>query len=281
MWRKVPFFSCSTSDISSPAAGGEPPNTVFPPQLPSNPQAQSYDLIASRDRPVVGILDLLFWACVVVCLALCTVAFIAHHAFGWQAYLVAGVDYWFYFSVLFGPALFLTRRPGARFLLALPGSRTWKLLVSMLLFCGLEELMCFLTGTGLWERRPRQPLFPDWFFGTAVLVTWGAYTVLMMHWLKLHRKEALYIGGLAGWIQEAFLFQPRFLAAPVLLTVIGPLVAFTYMQLFIWPLEMYEDSPRVEQPPFRMGLRYLGALLGVLILEMASVAVLFFTLVRR
>ena len=281
MMPKIQFLSSSWSDPSGPAAGGEPPNTVFPPQQPSNPPAQSYDLIASRDRPVVRILDLLFWACVVISLVLSAVGFVAHHVFGWEAYLVAGVDYWFYFSVLFGPALFLTRRPGARFLLALPGSRAWKLFASMLVFCGLEELMSFLTGTGLWEPRPRAALFPAWFFGTGALVAWGTYTVLMMHVLKLHRKEALYIGGLAGWIQEAFLFQPRFLAAPVLLTVIGPLVAFTYMQLFIWPLEMYEDRPRGAEPAVRVGLRYLGALLGVLILEMASVAVLFFTLVRR
>jgi len=277
----MPLFSCSWSDLSSPATGGEPPNTVFPPQQPSNSQAQSYDLIASHDRPVVRILDLLFWACVAISLVLSAVGFVAHHVFGWEAYLVAGIDYWFYFSALLGSVLFLTRRPAARCLLALPGSRTWKLLVSLFLFCGLEELLSFLTGTGLWERHPRQPLFPDWFFGTVVLVTWGAYTVLMMHVLKLHRKAALYIGGLAGWIQEAFLFQPRFLAAPVLLTVIGPLVAFTYMQLFVWPLEMYEDPPRVERPPFKMGLRYLGALIGVLILEMASVALLFLTFVRR
>jgi hypothetical protein len=244
-------------------------------------QLQSFALIAPRDQPVVRILDMLFWACVATSLVLSAVGFVAHHAFGWQTYLVAGIDYWFYFSALLGPVLFLTRRPAARFLLALPGSRTWKLLVTLFLFCGLEELTCFLTGTGLWERQPRPALFPSWFFGTAVLVTWGAYTVLMMRWLKLHRKEALYLGGLAGWIQEAFLFQPRFFAAPILLTVIGPLVAFTYMELFVWPLEMYEDPPRGEQPAYKMGLRYLSALLGILILEMASVAALFFTLVRR
>jgi len=194
---------------------------------------------------------------------------------------MAGIDYWFYFSVLLGPVLFLTRRPAARFLRALPGSRTLKLLGSMFLLCGLEELVCFLTGTGLWEPQPRLPFFPPWLFGAAVLVAWGAFTVLLMHLLKLHRKEALYIGGLAGWVQEAFLFQPRFFAAPVLLTVLGPLIAFTYMQLIIWPLEMYADRPRVAHPPVKMGLRFLGALIGILILEEAAAAALFFSLMRR
>jgi hypothetical protein len=275
------LLSCPWSDPSGLESGGRQPSSAVSPEQTAEAKAQSYDLIASRERPIVRILDLLFWACVAISLVLSTLGFIAHHAFGWGAYLMAGIDYWFYFSVLLGPVLFLTRRPGARFLLALPGSRTWKLLVSMLLFCGLEELMCFLTGTGLWEPRPRAALFPAWFFGTGALVAWGAFTVLLMHLLKLHRKEALYIGGLAGWVQEAFLFQPRFFAAPVLLTVIAPLIAFTYMQLIIWPLEMYADRPRVAHPPVKMGLRFLGALIGILILEEVTAAALYFTLVRR
>jgi hypothetical protein len=47
------------------------------------------------------------------------------------------------------------------------------------------------------------------------------------------------------------------------------------------PKEMYEDPPRGEWPLTKTGLRYLGALLGVLILEMASVALLFLAFVRR
>ena len=224
--------------------------------------------------------DWLFRAWVVLSLIWCAAAFVAQHVFGWRSSLAGGIDYWFYFSVLFGPILFLTRRPMGRFLLALPGSRTLKMLATLALLCSLEEWTCYLAGTGAWDRHPRPPLFPLWFFGTAVIMAWAVLTFVMTRLLKLDRKEALYIGGLAGWFLESFIFVPRFLAAPVLLTALGPLIAFTYMQLIIWPLEMYGDSDK-KPAPKRRWLRYLGALAGILILETATATVLFLLIITH
>ena len=106
-------------------------------------------------------------------------------------------------------------------------------------------------------------------FGTLVLVTWAIWTRLMMRLLGLSRRDALYIGGVAGWAQEAFIFVPRFAAAPALTTLLAPLISSTYMQLMLWPLEAYaEKLPNIRNGP----LRWTMALIGILTLEVATVA---------
>lgn len=125
--------------------------------------------------------------------------------------------------------------------------------------CVLEELLCYLTGTGMWESRSR--LLPEFVVGVSVLMGWTIGTGLVLRFSGLHVWETLLLCGFSGWMAEAFVV-PRFIHAPLLLIWIIPLSIVSYL-LLILP-GMVIIGRNLPEPSIVLrgrGRRYLAALL--------------------
>jgi hypothetical protein len=102
--------------------------------------------------------------------------------------------------------------------------------VSSLGMCILEEILCYLTGTGMWEGRTR--FWPEFGLGVAVLMGWTIGTGLVLRFSGLGAWEALLLCGFSGWMAEAFVV-PRFIHGPLLLIWIIPLSIVSYLLLIL------------------------------------------------
>ena len=60
--------------------------------------------------------------------------------------------------------------------------------VFSLAMCILEEALCYLTGTGMWESRSR--FFPEFLVGVAVLMGWSVGSALVLRFNGLKVWEA-------------------------------------------------------------------------------------------
>ncbi len=96
--------------------------------------------------------------------------------------------------------------------------------------CALEESLCFLTGTGMWEGRTR--FWPEFGVGVAVLMAWAMGTAHVVRSGGLAVWEALLLCGLSGWLAEVFIV-PRFFKAPLLVLWIIPLTIVSYLLLIL------------------------------------------------
>jgi hypothetical protein len=99
-----------------------------------------------------------------------------------------------------------------------------------LAMCVLEEALCYLTGTGMWESRSH--FFPEFLVGVAVLMGWSLGSALVVRFSGLGVWEALILCGFSGWLAEAFVI-PRFFHAPLLLIWIIPLSIVSYLLLIL------------------------------------------------
>src|SRR5205807_2424783 len=97
-----------------------------------------------------------------------------------------------------------------------------------LAMCILEEALCYLTRTGMWDSRAR--FFPECAVGVAVLMGWTVGSALILRFSGLGVWEALMLCGFSGWLAEAFVI-PRFVHAPLLLIWIIPLSIVSYLLL--------------------------------------------------
>jgi hypothetical protein len=128
-----------------------------------------------------------------------------------------------------------------------------------LAMCVLEEALCYLTGTGMWESRSR--FFPEFLVGVGVLVGWSVGTALVLRFSRLGVWEALILCGLSGWMAEAFVI-PRFAHAPLLLIWIIPLSIVSYLLLIVPGIAVVGRF--LPQPPVDRRRRvrsYLAAIL--------------------
>jgi hypothetical protein len=125
--------------------------------------------------------------------------------------------------------------------------------------CVLEEALCYLTGTGMWESRSH--FFPEFLVGVAVLMGWSLGSGLVLSFSGLGVWEALILCGFSGWLAEAFVI-PRFFHAPLLLIWIIPLSIVSYLLLILPGIAVvgrYLPQPPVDR---RGRLRsYLAAIL--------------------
>jgi hypothetical protein len=99
-----------------------------------------------------------------------------------------------------------------------------------LAMCVLEEALCYLTGTGMWENRSR--FLPEFGVGVAVLMGWSVGSALVLTFSGLRIWEALILCGFSGWLAEAFVI-PRFVHATLLLIWIIPLSIVSYLLLIL------------------------------------------------
>jgi hypothetical protein len=145
-----------------------------------------------------------------------------------------------------------------------------------LAMCVLEEALCYLTGTGMWESRSR--FFPEFLVGVAVLVGWSLGTALVLRFARLGVCEALILCGFSGWMAEAFVI-PRFVHAPRLLIWIIPLSIVSYLLLVLPGIAVVGRF--LMQPPVDRRARVQSYLAAILIpvgcwLGMAIVMGLYF-----
>jgi hypothetical protein len=126
--------------------------------------------------------------------------------------------------------------------------------------CVLEESLCYLTGTGMWESRAR--FFPEFVVGVAVLMGWSIGTALVLRFSRLGVWEALIICGLSGWMAEAFVI-PRFVHAPLLLIWIIPLSVVSYLLLILPGIAVVGRF--LPQPPVARRGRVRSYLAAILI----------------
>jgi hypothetical protein len=125
--------------------------------------------------------------------------------------------------------------------------------------CILEEVLCYLTGTGMWDSRNR--FWPEFGVGVSVLMGWTIGTGLVLRFSGLRVWEALLLCGFSGWMAEAFVV-PRFIHAPLLLIWIIPLSIVSYLLLVLPGLVVVgRDLPRPSDVLQGRGRRYLSALL--------------------
>ena len=127
-----------------------------------------------------------------------------------------------------------------------------------LAMCVLEEALCYLTGTGMWESRSR--FLPEFVVGVAVLMGWSVGSALVLRYSGLEVWEALILCGFSGWMAEAFVI-PRFVHAPLLLIWIIPLSIVSYLLLILPGMAVvgrYLPQPEVDQRRVRS---YLAAIL--------------------
>ena len=125
--------------------------------------------------------------------------------------------------------------------------------------CILEEVLCYLTGTGMWESRTR--FWPEFGLGVSVLMGWTIGTGLVLRFSGLGVWEALLLCGFSGWMAEAFVV-PRFIHAPLLLIWIIPLSIVSYLLLILPGMAVVGRN--LPQPLVDLrgrGRRYLTALL--------------------
>jgi len=99
-----------------------------------------------------------------------------------------------------------------------------------LVMCVLEEALCYLTGSGMWENRSR--FLPEFGVGVAVLMGWSVGSALVLRYSGLGIWEALILCGFSGWLAEAFIV-PRFVHAPLLVIWIIPLSIVSYLLLIL------------------------------------------------
>jgi hypothetical protein len=117
-----------------------------------------------------------------------------------------------------------------------------------LAMCVLEETLCYLTGTGMWENRSR--FLPEFAVGVAVLMGWSVGSGLVLRFCGLGAWEALILCGFSGWLAEAFVV-PRFFHAPLLLIWIIPLSIVSYVLLILPGIAVvgrYLPQPAVDRP---------------------------------
>src|SRR5262249_4550602 len=99
-----------------------------------------------------------------------------------------------------------------------------------LAMCVLEEALCYLTGTGMWENRSR--FWPVFIVGVGVLLGWSAGAAVVLARSGVGMWEALVLCGFSGWLAEAYVV-PRFFGAPLLLIWIIPLSIVSYVLLVL------------------------------------------------
>ena len=99
-----------------------------------------------------------------------------------------------------------------------------------LAMCALEEGLCYLTGSGMWENRSR--FLPEFAVGVAVLMGWSVGSAVILWFSGLGVWEALILCGFSGWLAEAFVV-PRFVQVPLLLIWIIPLSIVSYLLLIL------------------------------------------------
>jgi hypothetical protein len=99
-----------------------------------------------------------------------------------------------------------------------------------LAMCVLEEAICYLTDSGMWENRSR--FLPEFAVGVAVLMGWSVGSALVLRFSGLGVWEALILCGFSGWLAEAFIV-PRFFPTPLLLIWIIPLSIVSYLLLVL------------------------------------------------
>ena len=124
--------------------------------------------------------------------------------------------------------------------------------------CVLEEALCYLTGTGMWESRTDSGQSSG--VGVAVLMGWTIGTGLVLRFSGLGVWEALLLCGFSGWMAEAFVV-PRFIHAPLLIWII-PLSIVSYLLLILPGMAvvgMYLPQPPVDHR--RRVRSYLAAML--------------------
>jgi hypothetical protein len=125
--------------------------------------------------------------------------------------------------------------------------------------CILEEVLCYLRGTGMWENRSR--FWPEFGLGVSVLMGWTIGTGLVLQFSGLGVWEALLLCGLSGWMAEAFVV-PRFFHAPLLLIWIIPLSIVSYLLLILPGMVVFgRDLPQPSNVQTGRGRRYSAALL--------------------
>jgi hypothetical protein len=128
-----------------------------------------------------------------------------------------------------------------------------------LAMCLLEEALCYLTGTGMWENRSR--FWPEFGVGVSVLMGWVIGSGLVLRFLGLHVWEALLLCGFSGWLAEAFIV-PRFIGAPLLLLWIISLSMVSYLLLILPGMAVVgRDLPQPWGAQRGRGRRYLAAVL--------------------
>ena len=132
---------------------------------------------------------------------------------------------------------------------AIKGQHIWVFFgLLSLAMCILEELLCYLTGTGMWESRSRfWPEFLVWVWRYSMGWTVGSGLVLRFSGLGVW--EALILCGFSGWLAEAFVV-PRFVHAPLLLIWIIPLSIVSYLLLILPGMAVvrrYLPQPPVDQ----------------------------------
>jgi hypothetical protein len=125
--------------------------------------------------------------------------------------------------------------------------------------CVLEEVICYLMGTGMWENRSR--FWPEFGLGVSVLMGWTIGTGLVLQLSGLGVWEALLLCGLSGWMAEA-LVVPRFFHGPLLLIWIIPLSIVSYLLLILPGMAVVgRDLPQPTVDLGGRGRRYCAALL--------------------
>ena len=70
------------------------------------------------------------------------------------------------------------------------------------MMCVIEEALCYLAGTGMWEGRTA--FWPLFGVGVAVLIGWVVGTGLVLVFFSPGPWEGLLVCGLSGWLAEAF-----------------------------------------------------------------------------
>ena len=124
--------------------------------------------------------------------------------------------------------------------------------------CILEEAICYLMGTGMWENRSR--FWPEFGLGVSVLMGWTIGTGLVLRFSGLGVWEALLLCGLSGWMAEAFVV-PRFSQAPLLLIWIIPLSIGSYLLMILPGMAVVaRDLPQATIDLGGRGRRYCAAL---------------------
>jgi hypothetical protein len=122
-----------------------------------------------------------------------------------------GWTYWSLWCVGGGLIAALLCRTMPRFRPAGRGSRWIGFGGLSLMMCVVEEALCYLTGTGMWEGRTG--FWPLFGIGVAVLIGWVVGTGLVLLFFSPGPWEGLLLCGLSGWLAEAFV-MPRFFGAP-------------------------------------------------------------------
>jgi len=129
------------------------------------------------------------------------------------------------YTVVFGGLVLALRGPVARRLRRAPIPVAVSFFALSLIACCVEEALCYVTGSGMWEKTDR--FHPEYILGVSALMGWSFGVYASGRFLRLGVLELLFVTGFAGWFQELMVFRP-------LAVLQSPGIALAALAWVIW-----------------------------------------------